>query len=401
MVAFLDGLFFSEILADNAGGNAFDTDGDGRSNKADEYVEIQNNTKLTIDLSNYSLWSAQRGALFDFGDIPATDPTPSVESDGTATVVGNYTGTPPPGSNYYSAGLPENNSNQGLLEDGENARWDTIYLVNELTGDFIALEYGPNHPGSVALPPGFPGTNLVGSESTASDAPNGTGIRRDANGNLIEGDPDPDTPGPVCFAGGTQIMTLHGPRAIETLRPGDRIVTRDHGPQPVRWVGCSEQTTDALAADPKLRPIRIGADALGPHTPRHDLDVSPQHRILIQSRIAHRMFGPEGVLVPAVKLLALPGVTQLGTDPVSYYHLLFDAHEIIFANGCETESLLLGPMARARLGSAALAELATLFPDLDDIAGTPARAVPKRKQVKRLLDRHVRNPKRQLVEPGP
>lgn len=397
MVAFLDGLFFSEILADNAGGAAFDTDGDTRSNKADEFVEIQNNTKDPIDLSGYSLWSLQRGELFDFGDV--TGSTPTIAVDGTATVIGNYTGTPPPGSNYFSAGLPDNNSNQGLLEDGEGAKWDTLYLVNEVTGEFIAFEYGPDNPSDGALPAGFPGTTLVGSETTSSDATNALSIQRDAFGNLIEDTPDPDSPGPVCFVAGTRILTEEGLRAIEDLRPGDRIVTRDHGLQILRWVGDSAQRRAALSAAPNLRPIRIRQGALGDNLPARDLSVSPQHRILIRSRIGARMFGPEGVLVPAVKLLPLPGVSQMGPEPVTYYHLLFDRHEILFAEGCETESLLLGPVARDMLGPAAMDEIAALFPELLTTSRPPARVLPKGHQVRRLVARHGQNPKRALVEP--
>ncbi|GAB5445998.1 Hint domain-containing protein [Gymnodinialimonas sp.] len=394
MVAFLDGLFFSEILADNAGSGAFDTDGDGATNKADEYIEIQNNTKSTIDLSNYSIWSAQRGELFDFGTVS----NPSIASDGTATVVGNYTGTPPMGSNYFSAGLPEGNANQGFLEDGESGKWDTIYLVNETTLEYIALEYGPSHPGNVATPLGFPGTINVGLESTTSDAPNATSIQRDANGDLVEGTPDPDDSGPVCFVKGTQILTATGPRPIEDLAPGDLIVTRDNGPQTLRWIGSSAQSRAALCAAPHLRPIRIATGALGKGLPTRDLLVSPQHRILVQSRIAERMFGPGGVLVPAVKLLPLPGVTRMGPAPVTYYHLLFDRHEIVFSEGSATESLYLGPMARETLGADALAEIAALFPDLPPTMPTPARGIPKGHRLRRLVERHGRNPQRQLIE---
>lgn len=395
MVAFLDGLFFSEILADNAGGSAFDTDGDGRTNKADEYVEIQNNTNSTIDLSNYSLWSAQRGELFDFGDVAGT---PTIDSDGTATVIGNYSGTPPPGSNYFSAGLPDNNSNQGLLEDGENSKWDTLYLVNELTGEYIALAYGPNNPGTFTLPPGFPGTTLMGAETTSSDAPNATSIQRDASGNLFDGTPDPDNRGPVCFVQGTRILTEVGARPIEELTPGDRIVTRDNGVQVLRWIGGSTQSGAALTTCPHLRPICIAAGALGPGIPERALRVSPQHRILVRSRITARMFGPGGVLVPAVKLLPLPGVARCDAAPVTYLHLLFDRHEIIFAEGCETESLYLGPMARERLGPDAMDEIEALLPNRPTESATPVRALPKGHRIRRLVDRHARNADRPLVD---
>ncbi|CAN0413330.1 unnamed protein product, partial [Hapterophycus canaliculatus] len=193
------------------------------------------------------------------------------------------------------------------------------------------------------------------------------------------------------------ILTEQGPRRIEILDPGARVVTRDNGVQVLRWIGRSFQGRAVLVAQPNLRPICIRQGALGANVPSRDLFVSPQHRLLVRSRIAERMFGPDGVLVPAHKLLPLPGVERMAADPVVYLHLLFDRHEIIFAEGCEAESLFLGPMARDSLGPDALAELAELVPDLPAIAAAPARDLADGHRIRRLVDRHVRNPKRSLV----
>ncbi|MGC9420245.1 MAG: Hint domain-containing protein, partial [Rhodovulum sp.] len=38
------------------------------------------------------------------------------------------------------------------------------------------------------------------------------------------------------FAAGTEIATTLGWRTVETLQPGDRVLTFDHGSQPVRAV---------------------------------------------------------------------------------------------------------------------------------------------------------------------
>ena len=42
-----------------------------------------------------------------------------------------------------------------------------------------------------------------------------------------------------CFTAGTLIDTPSGPRAVEELRPGDLVTTRDHGPAPLLWAGAS------------------------------------------------------------------------------------------------------------------------------------------------------------------
>ncbi|WP_051909644.1 Hint domain-containing protein, partial [Paenirhodobacter enshiensis] len=116
-----------------------------------------------------------------------------------------------------------------------------------------------------------------------------------------------------CFAGGTRIATARGEVAIKDLAEGDLVLTRDHGPQPLRWIGSTEVSQLRLVKQPKLRPIRIAAGALGFDSegaalPHRDLTVSPQHRILVRSKIAEKMFGESEVLVPARQLLQLPGV---------------------------------------------------------------------------------------------
>jgi hypothetical protein len=187
-----------------------------------------------------------------------------------------------------------------------------------------------------------------------------------------------------CFVAGTRLATPEGWRAIETLAVGDPVMTQDHGFQAIRWIGCT--TRRAAGA---LVPVRIRKGALGHGLPDRDLLVSPQHRMLLRSRIAERMIGTREVLVPAKKLLGLPGIA-LATDlpEVTYLHLLFDQHEIVFAEGAPTESLLPGPQAIGALGPAAEAELRSLFPDLEAMGVLPARPIPRGSQQRRLVARH-------------
>ncbi|WP_405403839.1 Hint domain-containing protein [Paracoccus sp. Ld10] len=198
----------------------------------------------------------------------------------------------------------------------------------------------------------------------------------------------------VCFARGTMIDTPDGPVAVQDLRAGDLVVTRDNGPQPVRWMGSQRLSADMLARNPRLTPVRIAAGALGVNSPSHDLIVSPQHRVLVQSRIAQRMFGTTEVLVAAKQLLSLDGF-DLATDlaEVEYFHIMFDQHEVIRSNGADTESLYTGEQALRMVGAAAREELLTLFPDLADMdqASVPARDLPQNRMVRKMADRHQRN----------
>lgn len=196
----------------------------------------------------------------------------------------------------------------------------------------------------------------------------------------------------TCFTSGTLIRAEDGDRPVEELRPGDLVWTRDNGLQPLRWCGASHVDADMLAAEPRLRPIRIAANALGAQMPSAPLRVSPQHRILLRSAIAERMFGAQELLVPAKQLAGLPGITQDdGPDGVTYHHLLFDRHEIVLSNGAETESLYLGAEALRALPSEALAEIRMLFPDLlsQDHAVAPVRHMVRGARLRRLTERHI------------
>jgi hypothetical protein len=197
----------------------------------------------------------------------------------------------------------------------------------------------------------------------------------------------------VCFAGGTLIDTPKGERRAREIRAGD-LVTTERGPMPVRWVGRRRIGAAELAANDRFRPVRISAGALGQGLPRADLWVSRQHRMLVSSPICKRMFGQPEVLVSALKLTALPGIWIDETvAEIDYTHLLFDRHEVVFAEGAPSESLLLHSEAMAALSPEAIEEIRLLFPELDE-SGTPcpdARPIPKGSQQTRLAGRMAQN----------
>ncbi|MEM9972692.1 MAG: Hint domain-containing protein [Pseudomonadota bacterium] len=198
----------------------------------------------------------------------------------------------------------------------------------------------------------------------------------------------------VCFAQGTRIATPGGQRPVEGLRAGDAVMTLDHGPQTILWINSRTLECDELAVRPNLRPVRIKAGALGLRTPSEDLIVSPQHRILVRSKIAIRMFNAPEVLVPAKKLLPLDGV-EIATDlaRVSYHHFICAEHEVVEADGAFAETLYLGPGAVECMTLDALEELKAIFGDA--IFATPrmARFSPRGPQIRRLVERHRKNKK--------
>ena len=101
----------------------------------------------------------------------------------------------------------------------------------------------------------------------------------------------------ACFTPGAMILTDHGEVAVEDLVPGDAVLTRDNGFKPILWVGRRDLSAQALAADPKLHPVRIRQGALGRQLPLRDSLVSPQHRLLLTGPRAELLFGEHEVLV--------------------------------------------------------------------------------------------------------
>lgn len=198
----------------------------------------------------------------------------------------------------------------------------------------------------------------------------------------------------ICFGAGTLILTATGPRDVAGLAVGDRVMTRDRGLQAIRWIGTARLSAAELAANPHLQPIRIRAGALGPAIPDADLIVSPQHRILVRSTIAQRMFGTMEILVAAKQLLQVEGV-DIAHDlaSVDYVHFLLDRHEVVTANGTESESLFTGPQALKSVGPAARAEILALFPEFqdEDYEAVPAIAIASGRLGRKLALRHVRN----------
>jgi hypothetical protein len=179
----------------------------------------------------------------------------------------------------------------------------------------------------------------------------------------------------ICFTPGTLVATVRGLRAVERLSIGDLVLTRDNGPQPIRWIG--SRTVPAYG---KYAPVRIGKRAL--LGLQRDLIVSPQHRMLFSGYQAELLFGCREVLAAAINLVDDTAITRQEGGMVTYIHLLFDQHEIITAHGALTESLHTGDGALAGLSAASRAELFNLFPALrSDPAGYGATA-------RRVLKQH-------------
>lgn len=235
-----------------------------------------------------------------------------------------------------------------LTDTGEIAT-DTITIVGgeggEIAGDTLWL--GPDARKSDIT---FSNPDdLAGGLSGSFTLTNGTVVNFSEIENII------------CFTPGARILTQWGERPVETLRLGDLVVTRDHGLQPIRWIG--KRTVRALG---DFAPISVASGVTGGREP---LLVSPQHRLLFTGYQAELLFGEREVLIAAKHLVNDHDVIVSPQDEVTYIHIMFHRHEIIYADGIGTESFYAGDTALSAVQASAREELFSIFPELRSAPG--------------------------------
>lgn len=276
-----------------------------------------------------------------------------------------------------------NTGNTGTLDDGIATNNDAI----DLSGFYDTIaELQGDHADDGILNQSNSGTTVWGrtvdyTDNTRFDT---DGIAGNEGLVFLGASPDgtsftQENTGVICFTQGTMILTESGARKIESLRPGDRIVTRDNGVQTLQWVAQRQIDAAELRANDRLRPVMIRPGLIRADAP---LLVSPQHGVLL------RPDGGDETLVRAIHLARRPGGQARvanGIRAVTYIHLMFETHQIVFANGAPSESFYPGPMALAALSDPARAELRLVFPDLFTGASQNAFG-PRARDVARMCD---------------
>jgi hypothetical protein len=203
---------------------------------------------------------------------------------------------------------------------GNAIAWDYTISITDGTNNYEIglLDYDLDGDGSFDWPTSEQGFFIVfigdvpplNTDLTIGSVTNNTGAL------------DEDTVVP-CFAENSLILTPSGYVKVQDLRKGDTVHTLDHGEQTIRWIRVRKLDCAALSRNPKSRPIRIAAGALGGGLPHATLRVSPQHRMMIQSVIAERMFGHQEMFLAANKLVGMPGITvDEAATQVAYHHIL-------------------------------------------------------------------------------
>ena len=193
----------------------------------------------------------------------------------------------------------------------------------------------------------------------------------------------------VCFTSGSEVETPLGVRKIDELNIGDLVLTKDNGPQSIRWIGSRTISSTELMASPKLRPVVIPKDSFGLGIPRRDVKISRQHRVLVHQENLSTLFGDSEVLLPAIgfEKAGKASIDHTCQD-VTYIHVLFETHQIITCDGLQSESFHPGKFGVSCLAENAREELFNLFPDLSgnlDSYGPLARKVLKPKHALQIF----------------
>ena len=285
------------------------------------------------------------------------------------------------------ADVSDSNYDSNLLIAGNSVQTDVVaisdnvnvYPVGEKTFDVLGNDVNAG-PGALTITHINGKSVVVGGTITL---PTGQTVRLNADGTFtVTGDGDTEdfnftytidngvdtdvgfvnATSVPCFVAGTLIATPEGERAAETLVPGDLVLTQDEGPQPLRWIG-----TRKVAATGDFAPIHIRANTFGEH---RDLLVSPLHRVLIRDNLAELLFGEAEVLVAARDLVNDRSVRRRAGGEVTYVHLLFDRHQVVFSEGLETESFLPGPETTKSFERDVVDEICAIFPEIDPETGT-------------------------------
>lgn len=134
--------------------------------------------------------------------------------------------------------------------------------------------------------------------------------------------PDDTTPG---IAPDTPVMTLRGAVPVQSLMPGDRLVTRS-GARVLRAVTC-RQATVAL--------VRFPAGTLGHDRPEDALLLAPGQGVLIRDWRAMALFGRPQAVVPAARLADGVTVRRLPAAPARLFSLHLDGAQVVQAGGLD------------------------------------------------------------------
>lgn len=142
-----------------------------------------------------------------------------------------------------------------------------------------------------------------------------------------------------AFGPATMVMTTQGEVPVEWLATGHRVITRDHGAQPILWLGRVRVRGSDLIRAPLLGPLEIAKGALGPERPNHPLLLSRAHRVLVEGPLVELNLGTGEALAQIDDLADGDFVREPARRGLLYTQILLPHHALVQANGIWVESL--------------------------------------------------------------
>lgn len=182
-----------------------------------------------------------------------------------------------------------------------------------------------------------------------------------------------------ALARGSLISTENGPIAVEDLMPGTRVLTRDHGAQPLLWVGSMTIVPNVESQPDDMGKLsRVTADSFGLGRPMPDLLLGPSARLFRRDAVLISAMGTTAALAPITAFIDGDTVLEITpATPVRVYHLAFEHHQIIFANGLEVESYHPGNRNDIQLTGQMQALFLAMFPHARSMSDFGPQAYPR------------------------
>jgi len=155
----------------------------------------------------------------------------------------------------------------------------------------------------------------------------------------------------------TLITTPNGDVPIEELSQGDLILTLDNGYRPLRWIESSKRL-----AISQLAPIQIPkrASAIA-----RDACVSTHHQIRLADLQVQLFFAEIEILATANSEIKYFPISRDRPRFIKYFCIFLDTHQIIYSDGCPTESFDPGWSIWGELRTDTRAETLNLLPELE------------------------------------
>jgi hypothetical protein len=130
---------------------------------------------------------------------------------------------------------------------------------------------------------------------------------------------------------GTHVATENGWQPVESLTPGDRLLTRDRDFQTLRLVRHRPLWPDVVALPRRQWPVRVPA---GAHGNARALEFLPDQALILEKGPGEGFAGEADREVPASALIGALGVHSVPPRPhLTLYGLIFGDDQVVYVDG--------------------------------------------------------------------